>query len=1051
MTKIKNIRITDFRIYTGQQDFNFEISQGGIANLMVIYAPNGFGKTSFFDAVEWCYSSKIRRFEGPILGGEVERREYSSGNKILLTNRKSHEKGLIGNVVITTADNRQISRSANDRKITNSLYRHDYRFNQEISEFNSDTLQKLVRTNILTQDQIDEFLRHTAPDQRFNQLKNFWPEGDKAVTILQKIDSYLTAVKNQKTDLENNIAEARNIIADYLNADEQIAPINTAIKEIVENSILDIKIEPLSEQVNQQTYDSILSLIQSYIEKAKLRILDSKDAITKIGSLHSELPDYLQWLTERTAIAKYLVQLGELEKSYADLQSLIKSQSAESTNLARIQGEQQKLTKLVSSYDLVQKLYADERDLRQAMRSAHEKIDRYLGNVRGYNASKVSLQQYYDEVQREHTQLDQRLAIWDKELDNYRYWSVEQDKLLLKIQQQKLALKEKEDEMASESAIRSELQEILRSRQYDNLPDIMKVDLAGAMDSREKLSKLVEDATNSITELEATLARNNSLEETLGNLLEWAGQYVKDTDASHCPVCASGFKDASALLTKIEAQKSQESNAPSLKRQIDGAHATHKALVDSLNENETIIQDYIQDKVVFLGETYATLQQQKDSISSEIVTNERQLDNAMLSAKSSRLHLLDNRQEELDEAEPDFESFKSEMHLRLQRLADISARMSTILQGKTELILSAENVISTLRNDNATAKNKLDIILEDETLIEAEQLLEDLDILPESFSKELLDQRQKAVTSDITNLKTLLEDIGGKKNAAELLIANHALKIEQADVAGVRIEKENEAKTNAAHLDTFESRVKTLSEAPEYTDPFFTQQMKIRTDENALLETELTRLEALFVNLKVIEKNVNRNLQQDNIIKWNSEVAALEKSLIKIAEARQTAEEYINREIQHHFSEDVINQIYSRIEPHPDLNHIKINPKVTPSGPILEIKAISSNEELDPSLYLSAGQLNVLSLSIFLAKAFEVNNDEIGTIFMDDPIQNLSDINVLSFIDLIRTMITKYDRQIVISSHDENFYKLMRNKMPSDAFPVKYYEIKNFGQASFIQ
>ena len=65
---------------------------------------------------------------------------------------------------------------------------------------------------------------------------------------------------------------------------------------------------------------------------------------------------------------------------------------------------------------------------------------------------------------------------------------------------------------------------------------------------------------------------------------------------------------------------------------------------------------------------------------------------------------------------------------------------------------------------------------------------------------------------------------------------------------------------------------------------------------------------------------------------------------------------------------------------------------------------------------------------------------------MDDPVQNLSDINILSFIDLIRSMITTYDRQVVISTHDEHFFKLIQHKMPAEAFSAKYLELGNFGK-----
>lgn len=46
MNKIKQINISDFRVYQGTQRFNFQKTHS-TANLVALYAPNGYGKTSF--------------------------------------------------------------------------------------------------------------------------------------------------------------------------------------------------------------------------------------------------------------------------------------------------------------------------------------------------------------------------------------------------------------------------------------------------------------------------------------------------------------------------------------------------------------------------------------------------------------------------------------------------------------------------------------------------------------------------------------------------------------------------------------------------------------------------------------------------------------------------------------------------------------------------------------------------------------------------------------------------------------------------------------------
>ena len=150
--------------------------------------------------------------------------------------------------------------------------------------------------------------------------------------------------------------------------------------------------------------------------------------------------------------------------------------------------------------------------------------------------------------------------------------------------------------------------------------------------------------------------------------------------------------------------------------------------------------------------------------------------------------------------------------------------------------------------------------------------------------------------------------------------------------------------------------------------------------------------------------------------------------------------------IDSYFNKDIINQIYGRIEPHPSLKEINFVADIGDKGPRLRISAKGMNDEVNPSIYLSTGQVNILSLSIFLAQAFKNGNDTVSTIFMDDPLHNLSDVNVLSFIDLLRSLTTIHKKQVVISTHDEKFYRLLQSKLPEDFTSSKYLELSSAGQ-----
>ena len=88
-------------------------------------------------------------------------------------------------------------------------------------------------------------------------------------------------------------------------------------------------------------------------------------------------------------------------------------------------------------------------------------------------------------------------------------------------------------------------------------------------------------------------------------------------------------------------------------------------------------------------------------------------------------------------------------------------------------------------------------------------------------------------------------------------------------------------------------------------------------------------------------------------------------------------------------------------------------------------------------------------MSIFLAKALNVKDDDgqnIDSIFIDDPIQSMDSINILSTIDLLRSLVVTYGKQIILSTHDENFHYLLQKKIPTEYFDSKFIELETFGK-----
>lgn len=215
----------------------------------------------------------------------------------------------------------------------------------------------------------------------------------------------------------------------------------------------------------------------------------------------------------------------------------------------------------------------------------------------------------------------------------------------------------------------------------------------------------------------------------------------------------------------------------------------------------------------------------------------------------------------------------------------------------------------------------------------------------------------------------------------------------------------------------------------------------------ALLNLTSSRLNDLISFVESLKKSIELNSQ---LLDLQAELKKVISALKELDSARDKSILYIEKKIHKEFNEKLINDIYQKVEPHPTLKEIKFVPELDGDRAKLDI-LVKNNSKLGnskaPVVYFSAAQINILSLSIFLAKSLQNDNKVVNTIFMDDPIQFLDSINTLSFIDLIRVITSEkgLNQQVFISTHDESFYKLLKRKIDPEHYASNFMELETFG------
>jgi len=260
-------------------------------------------------------------------------------------------------------------------------------------------------------------------------------------------------------------------------------------------------------------------------------------------------------------------------------------------------------------------------------------------------------------------------------------------------------------------------------------------------------------------------------------------------------------------------------------------------------------------------------------------------------------------------------------------------------------------------------------------------------------------------------------------------------------------EKNDTVQTLKKSLERDYEQIKKVAFEKWLSDKISTCQKKILPIE-ALLQS--------FEKTKAYMKNVKPFLKQEAFLRKErailEEKSFLEETVAPLLEQeRKALAETITKQIESSFHGKLINKFYKKIDPNPDYKDIAIKCDFTGEKPRLNVLVPEENDEFPivPSVYFSAPQLNILSLSIFLAKALHVKDDDgkpVDCIFIEDPIQSMDSIHILSTIDLLRSILVRTGKQMIFSTHDENIYYLLQRKIPSEKFNAKYIELETFGK-----
>lgn len=302
--KIESLKVRNFKCFDSKKFYEFYFVQD--TNPTILSGPNGFGKTTFFDAIELIFTKKITR-----LNSEIEDGRINLGKNILLNTSK--ECGYLILTLINAKHEKMTIIAAIDNGFTKLAIDTAIKFTYIDGTIDTNDFDEYISGDINWMDDISEFENLNYIKEHFNIyyyvsqaesvhfLKNNISSRKDSMTKLLRTESVQERIDN----IENNLIGAKRSRTGVLINDE----IKTIKSELdIKISNLKMKLDATGGEYKEISYAPLLMYPQDCeMKKWDFENLDLKNfsenqlsayiaEVNGIYNLYQDLEDYRIYL-----------------------------------------------------------------------------------------------------------------------------------------------------------------------------------------------------------------------------------------------------------------------------------------------------------------------------------------------------------------------------------------------------------------------------------------------------------------------------------------------------------------------------------------------------------------------------------------------------------------------------------------------------------------------------------------------------------------------------------------------------------------------------------
>lgn len=1023
--KIKEIDISSFRVYNEKQEFNFiHKNTGKVANLVAIYAPNGFGKTSFFDAIEWSITGTIGRFE-------VQRAikdEVCNEVGFILKNKESNKEN--GSVKIVCEDDNYLLIST---KKMRGNRKKDYspgtieHLSENIKSIQNER-KTFCTTNLLAHNKITEFLQNYTAEDKTDELKILW-DTNQYSDVLKNINELYNNMLKKKKNLDQEI----KILEKELSKFKHIEDLNNNIFEEVKN--YNSRYDQNYSIENYFETEAIQKAFRYFHNETSLKKDDLQTALNDNSILEKE---YQLYETNKKDLENFKTKKNIYEKKIEKLNKIEKLSFKQRKRDIRIENI---LYLLEGIDDYYKKIEMINSNLKKTEYKEKDKSN--------YQKEIIELNDDIKNKIENNTMLKNRmteLSIKKESLHDDYYNYISRNQEIHKYRR----LIEKGYYISSERATRIQKYSFRADQIVHFLEGNLRIELL-----YEFLPKNIIDTYNKIENLkkdnESILKNISVLENHLNEMTKISNEFqqltiigekiVKRSKQNTCPLCHHKYYDYNELISKISTLE-KNLNFNEINSQVSVNKKQYMENKIELEQLSNVLNDDMQslereyksnyfkenikrNKMMEKLNRWNELKNSDESICNNL-KNKYFIENININSRydvENKIENIDNQinmlNNQLSELMANLSSLKEKLNVSNEKEKTCELEIIDLINERNNIILDNGYLEIKNRLDNLSYYNPKMNIFEIKTRIENELMYLNNE---KQNDDEEINELLKENVSNRKNIETDLEKSNNKINELESKINSYLSKYKQI-IGEKDIHEENMLNNILSNIEKLNKEIEKYTEKSK-------EEIKILSDLNCLSEEKIWN-----------EKN---ELLNSNIKKQQH----LDQRILNLEKSKKIVEDFIIKKTNACFNTNIINQIYTKIDPHPKMKNITFltnNEKGVLKTRIYTYDKYKEDDKISPVVYLSSAQVNVLSLSIFLSKVLCEKNTTFNTIFIDDPIQHLDGINILSLIDLLRIITTNLDRQIIIATQNEQFYKLLKLKLDDKYYLSKFIELTSVG------